>query len=115
MKSHANTSVHDAANTEFRKSRTNYRLKDGAIVATKAQTLTSSKKSVPPGTFGTVIWARTPKVIHEPGTSLYFANVDVDLDGTIERIRVPHGALQIVTSVRRSPARMTAARKLGAA
>lgn len=108
MKTYATSSVHDAANTEFCKSPTNYRLKDGAIVATKAQTVTSTKRSVPAGTVGTVIHARTPKVIHEPGTSLYFANVDVELDGRIERIRVPHGALRSVITTRRSPARMTA-------
>lgn len=105
---HDNSAVLDAANTHYRTSPTNYRLKDGAVVATKAQTLTSKKKSVPAGTLGTVIHARTPKVIHEKGTSLYFANVDVKIDGKTERIRVPHGALEILSGHPRSPARITA-------
>jgi hypothetical protein len=107
MKQH-NNAVRDAANTDYRTSPTNYRLKDGAVVATKADTLTSNKKFVPAGTLGTVIRARTPKVIHEKGTSLYFANVDVELDGRTERIRVPHGALKILGTHLRSPARITA-------
>ncbi|WP_194725549.1 hypothetical protein [Noviherbaspirillum malthae] len=109
MKQH-NNAVRDAANTDYRTSPTNYRLKDGAVVATKAETLTSNKKFVPAGTLGTVIRARTPKVIHEKGTSLYFANVDVELDGRTERIRVPHGALKILGTRLRSPARITAHR-----
>jgi hypothetical protein len=105
---HDSNAARDAANTDYRTSPTNYRLKDGTIVATRAQTLTSKKEPVPAGTVGTVIYARTPKVFHEKGTSLYFANVDVEVDGRTERIRVPHGALKILGTHPRTPARITA-------
>jgi hypothetical protein len=79
---------------------TNYRLKDGDSVELKSDArgdFSNGCFMVPAGTKGLVAIARTPRVLSHAGTkSLYFANVDVEIDGRKGRIRVPHGALQIV-------------------
>lgn len=52
---------------------------------------------VPKETLGKVAVARTSRVTRGKGTnSAYFANVDVEIDGQVGRIRVPHGALKVI-------------------
>jgi hypothetical protein len=76
---------------------TNYRLQDGDTVTltqdTKGQ-FSNGSFTVPAGTSGVVITARTPRVIvRGVNKSSCFANVDVIVDGHKGRVRVPHGAL----------------------
>lgn len=76
--------------------KTNYRLRDGDIVAlTKATRGECSRgyASIPAGAKGVVKHARTPRVTSPTGHG-YFANIDIDLDGTWFRVRVPHNAVK---------------------
>lgn len=72
--------------------KTNPKIIDGVKVRLLFTTIADGV-SINPGAEGFVAHARTPKVYNKAGTSPYFANVDLT-DGT--RIRVPHGALQII-------------------
>lgn len=47
-----------------------------------------------PNTIGTVIKARTPCVTSKDGRTCYFANVDVEYNGTKHRVRVFHSTLK---------------------
>lgn len=78
---------------------TNYRLKDGDSVELKIATKGDFSKGnflVPSGTKGVVAVARTPRVRCGNIKSVYFANVDIEIDGIKGRIRVPHGVLRIL-------------------
>jgi hypothetical protein len=83
---------------------TNYRLKDGDTVELLADAkgdFSNGNFLVPPGTHGVVAIARTPRVFtRAENKSLYFANVDVQIDGKKGRIRVPHGVLRIIQAAR---------------
>jgi hypothetical protein len=83
---------------------TNYRLKDCDRVELKADArgdFSDGKFVVPAGTVGVVVTARTPRVFtRSENKSIYFANVDVLVDGKKGRIRVPHGALRIIPATR---------------
>jgi len=79
---------------------TNYRLKDGDSVMLRHGTIVEGARSdayAPPGTFGVVTHARTPRVKRRAGKgSLYFANVRiVGPDALVYTARVPHSALSI--------------------
>lgn len=81
----------------------NQRLKDGALVRLRYATVgdpphgcRSHGLMVPAGSTGIVAYARTPRVCRKTGsTVLYFANVDVNTELGISRVRVPHSALRI--------------------
>jgi hypothetical protein len=75
--------------------KTNPKIINGIKVRLLFNTITNGKL-IPAGVVGIVVHALTPKVTQKPGTSPYFANVDL-ADGT--RIRVPHGALKILKEV----------------
>lgn len=72
--------------------KTNLKIVDGIRVRLLFRTIADGVQILP-GAEGVVVHARTPKVFNKAGTSPYFANVDLT-NGT--RIRVPHGALQII-------------------
>lgn len=80
---------------------TNYRLRDGDQVVLQIETkgqFSNGNFTVPAGTAGVVIRARTARVVLSAQTkSKYFANVDVLVDGVKGRIRVPHGALRMAS------------------
>jgi hypothetical protein len=79
---------------------TNYSLKAGDAVTLCISTkgdFSTGVFVVPAGTTGKVVNARTPRVTRRIGSkSAYFANVDVYIEGTRGRIRVPHGVLRKV-------------------
>ena len=77
---------------------TNKQLTDGCLIVTNSQTTGEGRNriSVPAGTSGVVIHARTAK-LRNSGGSKFFANVDVTVDGDTYRIRVPHGALNVIS------------------
>ena len=80
---------------------TNYKFKDGDTVALVVPTVTDfnhGRALLAGDTVGTLIRARTPRVtqprVRKPGTYIYFANVDFEIDGVKYRGRVPHNALR---------------------
>jgi hypothetical protein len=88
--------------------RTNYRLKDGDRVLllepAKVDSYWYDDVHCPrgsyeshymlPNTIGTVVKARTPCVTSIGGKTCYFANVDVEYNGTKHRVRVYHSVLK---------------------
>ena len=77
-------------------SRTNPKLVDGATVKLRTASVVHFSRFsalVDAGAQGVVIHARTPRVY---GPGVYFANVDITIDGQTGRARVPHNALTII-------------------
>jgi hypothetical protein len=88
--------------------KTNYRLKDGDKVKLKSAAVVGnyfydpeiaprgvwSTLTLLPGTVGTVVKARTPKVTAKKGDSLYFANIDIPYMETVYRVRVDHAHIK---------------------
>lgn len=76
---------------------TNYKFKDGDRVVLLVSTI-ADYAMLGAGTVGTLVRARTPRVmqpcVRKPGTYIYFANVDFEIGGVIYRGRVPHNALR---------------------
>ena len=95
--------MRDEAWEKYKTCPTNYRLKKGDIVELKCSTVVDNRIIIPAGIVGEVICARTPRItepINKPKRmSLYFANVDCDINYQIVRIRVPHAALKIIKGV----------------
>jgi hypothetical protein len=79
---------------------TNYKMQKGDTVLLLAPTRTEvTKMPVPAGVNGVVQSARTARPYRRPGvSSCYVADVSIKLENRDVRIRVPHGALRIVSA-----------------
>lgn len=78
--------------------KTNYRLRDGALVKLTRQTRGDCSRgyaAIPAGIVGVVKTARTPRVTSPTGHG-YFANIDIVLEGFRFRVRVPHNAIKVL-------------------
>ncbi len=88
-------SVHDEA-WDGDDQKTNYRLCNGDFVMLMKAARGECSRGyavIPAGSKGVVCNARTPRAVSPTGNG-YFANIDIELDGTRFRVRVPHNAVK---------------------